>query len=95
MNTEMLLYILHHFSFELDILVEQVLNDSEEDPQFSAVTATNLIKCYIQIMLDLNKKMPYRDVKGYFENAGFSENDYLLFEKKRIEESTYYIGKQF
>ncbi len=94
MNKEMLSYILYLFAFDIDNLVYEVLNDSVGDPHFSAVTATNMIKCYIQVKNDLDEELPYKDVKGYFNNNSYTKDEYLLFENKRIIESEYYIGEQ-
>lgn len=75
--------------------IYDVLNDSEEDPHYSAVTATNRIKCYIDVMNSLGNKLPYHDVKGFFQYYDFSEEEYQQFESSRKKESEYYIGKQF
>ena len=80
---EKLKYMLHIQSFDIERLIENVIEDSEEDPHFSAVTATNLVKCYIEIMENLGEKLPYSDVEGFIKTSGFSNKDYILFEKKR------------
>ena len=82
-NEEKLKYMLHHQAYDIEWLVENVLNDSEEDPHYSAVTATNLIKCYIEIMGQIGEQLPYEDVKGFITSIGFSPKEYLLFEEKR------------
>ncbi len=64
---EKLLYLLNHMDGFIEQLVYDVLTDSQTDPHYSAVTATNLIKCNIQVMQQFNKKIPYTDVKGYFK----------------------------
>lgn len=94
-DIEKLKYMLHIQAFDIELLIENVLEDSEEDPHFSAVTATNLVKCYIEIMQELGEKLPYTDVEGFVRNIGFSKDDYFLFEKKRIKESEYYCGVQY
>ena len=42
-----LLYLIEYSMYYTDELISSVLEDSEEDPHYSAVTASNLIKCYI------------------------------------------------
>ena len=79
----------------MPIYIENVLNDSKEDPHFSAVYVNNLIKCYIDLMTQMGEKLPYRDVKSFILFNGFDETEYNFFEKSRKNESTYYIGKQF
>ena len=90
-----LLYILHHFDFWLDELITKVINDSDDDPQFSAVTTTNCIKCFIEVMHGLKQLTDCSNVQDYILQAGFSESEYETFEKKRYNESQYYLGEQF
>ena len=92
---EKLKYILHIQSFDIELLIENVIEDSDEDTHYSAVTATNLVKCYIEIMTELGEKLPYSDVEGFIKKMGYSHKDYLLFEKKRKKESEYYRGIQY
>ena len=88
-------YLLHIQRFDIELLVESVLGDSEEDPHYSAVTASNLIKCYIEIMEALGEKLSYTDVEGFIRNVGYSEQEYMLFEEKRRKEAKYYRGIQY
>lgn len=92
---EKLKYMLHIQCFDIELLVENVLTDSDEDPAYSAVTASNLIKCYIETMSALGEKLPYSDVEGFIKNMGCSKDDYILFEGKREKESRYYQGVQY
>lgn len=94
-DCEKLKYMLHIQSLDIELLIENVIEDSEEDPHYSAVTATNLVKCYIEIMEELGEKLPYTNVEGFVKAIGFSNDDYLLFEKKRKKESEYYRGIQY
>lgn len=95
MDIQKLLYLLDYTEYSINELVYKVLNDSETDPHYSAVTSANLIKSYIQIMKDLNRTLPYNDVKGYMLDQLYTEEEYDKFEEKRQRESTYYIGQQF
>lgn len=88
-------YMLRIQHFDIELFIENVLEDSEENPHYSAVTATNLVKCYIEIMNELGENLSYSDVEGFVKNIGYSYEDYLLFEKKRKKESEYYCGIQY
>ena len=50
---EKLKYMLRIHSIDIELLIENVIEDSDDDPHYSAVTATNLVKCYIEIMEEL------------------------------------------
>lgn len=95
LDIEKLKYMLHSQRFDIELLVENVLEDSEDDPHYSAVTANNLMKCYIEIMTDLGENLPFADVEGFIRKMGFSEQEYLLFEERRKKESEYYCGVQY
>ena len=75
--------------------IYNILSDSKEDPHYSAVTTTNIIKCYIDVQNQLGTKLPYDDVKSYFKIFGFTDEEYLQFEESRKKESEYYIGWQY
>lgn len=95
MDKEKLLYLLSFFDEDMEIFIYEVLNDSKEDPHFSAVSATNRIKCYIQILSELGEELPYSNVREYMLFNAFTEDEYNAFEKRRKEESEYYIGVQY
>ena len=95
MNNKMLYYILRDIDFRLQVYIEEVLEDSPDSPEHSAVYVNNLIRCYIEIMNELGTKLSFNDVKGYILCSGFSEDDYKVFEDKRNVEAVYYIGEQF
>ena len=92
---EKIKYMLNVQIFDIELLIESVIEDSDEDPHYSAVTATNLVKCYIEIMKELGENLPYVDVEGFIKNMGYSTEDYLLFENKRKKEAGYYRGIQY
>ena len=77
------------------LFIEKVLNDSKEDPCYSAVSATNEIKCYIQIMTELGHKLPYQNVSEFFRYYGYTQEQYAAFEDSRKKESVYYRGVQY
>ena len=77
----------------IDDYIDNVLGDSKTDPQYSAVTTSNLIKCYVNVMNALGEELPYSDVKSYFKENLFSAQEYAEFEQSRSKESEYYVGK--
>lgn len=91
-----LLYLLDDFFDDYLLrLVQEVLDDSEEDPQFSAVTAQNLLTCYLGVMTDLGRKLPYKNMQEYFAYNAFEPEEYSAFEAFRKKEAVYYRGPQF
>lgn len=89
---EKLMYLLKFMDYNIDDLVYNVVNDSKDDPHYSAVTASNLLKCYIEVMDYLGEELPYRDMRSYFEYNRFDIKDFENFEKSRLNETTYYNG---
>ena len=57
-NQEKKQYILRHLDHYIDELVWNVLGNDPEDPHYSAVTATNCIKCYIELCGELGENPP-------------------------------------
>lgn len=91
---EKLLYLLRFTDDYIENLVYDVLDDSEEDPHYSAVTATNLIKCYIDVMEHFDIELPYKDVDDYLkDNCCLSSEEHKKFTQFTEKEKTYYIGK--
>ena len=86
---------MRHLDHYIDELVWNVLGNDPEDPHYSAVTATNCIKCYIELCGELGENPPYSNVEGYLRHAGLTEGECCRFEESRAEESVYYIGEQF
>jgi len=96
MDKEKLLYILEHMDYDICKLVDNVITDSRIDPHYSAVNATNLIKCYIQVMKDIGKDLSFDTVEGYLKNThSFTNEEIIEFENLRKIESEYYEGEQF
>ncbi len=95
-DQEKMNYLLNHVYYYIYDLIDNVLADSQDDPHYSAVTATNMIKCYIEIMSKIEPQLPYSTVKDFFLYSGYySEEEFEVFENSRKKESDYYIGKQF
>lgn len=92
---EKLMFLLQHLEGYIEDAVYEVLADSEEDPQYSAVTATNLIKCHIEVEEALGHELHYHNVEEYLRFHCLTEEEMQMFEEKRQHESAYYIGKQY
>lgn len=91
---EKLLYLLRFTDYYIENLVYDVLDDSEEDPHYSAVTATNLIRCYIDVMGCFDSELPYKDVDDYLkDNCCLSSKELKKFKASMEKEKTYYVGK--
>lgn len=75
--------------------IDEVLNDSQTDPHYSAVVVSNIIKCYIDLEKELGTQLPYIDVETFFEFNGYSKQEYKKFEKSRQKESKYYKDIQY
>ena len=95
LDYEMLNYILRDLNFNLLKYIQDVLDDDENSPNYSAVYTRNMIKCYIKLMNQIDNQIPFKDVKSYILYNDFSEQEYNKFEKSRKRESSYYKGKQF
>ncbi len=95
LDKEKLLYLLMFTDDYMEKFADDVMNDSEEDPHFSAVTLANMIKCYVDVMNELGVSLPYNDVKSFFKENLYSDEEYKLFEEKRKKEAEYYIGRQY
>lgn len=91
-SREQLVYLLSHMESHIEKSVYDVLGDSVTEPQFSAVTVANLIKCYIQVMKDQGVELPYSDLQTYFQWNMIDERDYHAFMEKYDKERDYYIG---
>lgn len=94
-NIDKIKFLLETVKTEIVILIKNVVNDSETDPHYSAVTASNRIRCYIDVMNELCEKPPFEDVIGFLEFNGFTKEEQELFDRHRKTESEYYIGKQY
>lgn len=89
------LFWINHIESDICGFIRNVLNDSETDPHFSAVYASNIIKCIIHLMKELGRSLPYSNIKSFFEHNGFTQAEYEAFEENRKKESVYYRGIQY
>ena len=94
-DREKLIYLLNHLDWYIENCVYDVLSDSVEDPEYSAVTTTNLIKCYIDIASSLQLDIPYHTVNEYLKEKCFTPEQIKQFTESRDRESVYYIGRQY
>ena len=94
-NIDKIKFLLETVKAEIFILIKNVVNDSKTDPHYSAVTASNKIKCYIDVMNEFCEKLPFEDVVGFLESGGFTKEEQALFDRHRKTESEYYIGKRY
>lgn len=92
---EKLEYIFNFMDEYIDISIRAVLKDSKIYPKYSAIAVSNMIKCYISITDSMNDKLPYSDVKGYFDFNGYYPEEYQAFENSRENESRNYKGVQY
>ncbi len=91
-HEDKLAYLLNHTYFYVEDLLWRVLTDSEQDPQYSAVTTSNLIKCYIDVRLAMGEQLPYQNAEEYLDWL-LSEEEKNSFRQKFQTEAQYYIGK--
>lgn len=94
-NKKALDYILWTVQFVIEKNIWKALEDSKEDPQISAVTTTNLIKCWLELKENIGESTGVHTLKEYFDYDSLRDEDYEIFEKKRKKESEYYNGEQF
>lgn len=88
-------FLLMHMDDYIDQFIYETLNDSEEEPEKSAVALNNLINCYIRVQAEMGIQRGYSNVREYLVHACCTPEEIELFEKKRAKESVYYGGEQF
>ena len=93
---EELQYLLRYTKYCIDELICNVLEDSLADPEYSAVTAQNLIICFIRVQRLLGDPCLPNTVREYFLHCGnYSVEEYEEFQRRRVAESLYYRGVQY
>ena len=95
MDKDKLIYLLNYLEWCIEQSVYDVLSDSVENPEFSAVTTQNLMKCYIDVATSLELPISYRSVEEFLKEKCFSPQEIETFEARRKQEAEYYIGKQY
>ena len=91
---DILIHLVSECSTVINFRIELVLNDCDSDPEWSAVSVSNLIKSTVDIAKEVNYSLPYNNVQEYFSRNNYSLTQYKIFEQKRISESAYYLGEQ-
>ena len=94
-TVEKITYLLDYLDFYMVSAVQDVLNDSIDNPKHSAVTTTNLIKCYIDVKKALDQEISFSSVSEYLQFNCFTHSEIFEFEQRRLLEANYYIGKQY
>lgn len=95
LGEDKLIFLLRHTEGEICKFISCVLNDNDDDPHFSAVYSSNMIKCFIDISNAVGYSLFYNDICGFFIAHGFRLNQYYDFENKRKIESDSYQGVQY
>ena len=93
-HEEQLSYLLYHTDYYIENLLWRVLEDSEQDPQYSAITTRNLIQCYIDVHSTMGEALPYSTVEEYLDQV-LTDEEKTLFKNKYETEIQYYIGKVY
>ena len=91
---EKLVYLFNHLYYYTEDLLWKVLEDSEQDPQYSAITTRNLIQCYIDVHSTMGEALPYSTVEEYLDQV-LTDEEKTLFKNKYETEIQYYIGKVY
>lgn len=91
-NNKYMRYLLDFFREDTFSLLEEVLDDNEEEPEYSAITTINRFWAYIQCEKQIDQSFPFNCVADFLRNKSCcSEEDIaLLFKKARIEASIYH-----
>ena len=89
------MYLLDSQQYDIEELVGAVIRDSDTDPAYSAVTAANLIKCYIKVMQEITDDFYCNDIESYFQKNHFTSEEYHVFMDKYHKETSYYRSQIF
>ena len=89
-----LLYLKEHIRYYISDLLDNVILDSDEDPEYSAVTLCNLIYCYQKVFDPKNGSNALEQIKKYILETNHTINDFETIVSKFKIESEYYIGDQ-
>ena len=78
-----------YFSDTVELL-DLVLDDDMEDPQYSAITTLNRFWIYLQYKKETDKSYECGDVSSLFKKMGYTSEDIALFRRKVQEERKIY-----
>lgn len=82
--------ILYWFEGDIIKLIDKVLSDNMEEPEYSAVTCNNKIVTLIKAKEDYKEK--YKSVEEYLEDIGYCEEDIKKFIGNRTRENKEFGG---
>lgn len=88
-------FLLMHMDEYIDSFIYEILHDSEEEPEKSAVALNNVIKCFIKVENEMGIHRGYSNVAEYLAHACCTPEEIKLIEKKSAKEAVYYGGEQF
>ena len=88
-------FLLEHMDQYIDCFICEILHDSEEEPEKSAVALNNVIKCYIKGENEMGIHRGYSNVEEYLAHVCCTPEEIALIERKRAKEAVYYRGEQF
>ena len=94
-NKEKLEYLLSFIFYDIEQLIYEVLDNSKDDPHSSAVTANNMLVCYIEVMNSLGNELPYSNMKSFFTYLLLTEKDYDNYKQQYDDEKKIYVGRVF
>lgn len=94
LNEELFKWFLDFEEVEICTFINEVLNDNEADPEFSAVTCVNEIKSFITVKSQLYPDYFVSSVKDFLVTHKFTDEEYEQFERSRSKESAYFRSKQ-
>ena len=93
MNTdECIKYISDWYYTDTLELLDLVLEDNIEDPQYSAITALNRLWVYLQHKRKTDISCGCDSVSSLLEKLGYTPEDIALFRKKAQEERKIYTA---
>jgi hypothetical protein len=90
-----MIYLLNHLDHYIEQLAYNVLDDSLEKPEYSAVTLFNLIRCYIDVSKELDMGHQYLNEVDYLLAKCFEQREVDKLRERSAQEAKYYIGKQY
>lgn len=80
-----------YFSDTVELL-DLVLDDDMEDPQYSAITTLNRFWVYLQYKKEMDKSYECGDVSSLLKKMGYTSEDIARFKKKVQEERKIYTA---
>ena len=80
-----------YFSDTVELL-DLVLDDDSEDPQYSAITTLNRLWVYLQYKKKTDRSYECNSISDLFKKMGYTPEDIALFRKKAQEERKIYTS---